>query len=78
MRPLDAAQATRIRALHDVVQRSLSTSIDDKAEAGEVMIAVVATAVSISKQLEMSEDDFFDWVVRVYGWVQIDLKPNQH
>ena len=68
---MDAEQARRIEALHVIVQRAIDGAVDAKAHAYEVMLAILAQAIAVSRQIEIGEDEFFDLVVKMYGWVHV-------
>lgn len=68
---MDAEQGRRIEALHVIVQRALHEAIGPTHHAYEVMLAIVAQAVVVSRQIKMGEDEFFDLVVKMYGAVQV-------
>lgn len=58
--------------LIEVVRKAIEI-IDDKALAHEVVMALVANAVAISKEIGSGEDEFFDMVVRMYGWTHVEI-----
>jgi hypothetical protein len=68
---MDADQARRVEALHVVVQRALHEAIDAKSHAHEVMMAIIAQAIAVSRQIAIGEDEFFDLVVKMYEWVHV-------
>jgi hypothetical protein len=74
---MDAEQARRIEALHVIVQRALHEVIGPNHHAYEVMCAILAQAVAVSRQIKMGEDEFFDLVVKMYGAVHIE-HPERH
>jgi hypothetical protein len=68
---MDAERARRVEALHAVVQRAIHDAIDAKAQAVEVMMAIIAQAIVVSWQIEIGEDQFFDLVVKMYEWTHV-------
>lgn len=69
---MDAAQRESVQALIVIVTKALDVSIADEVPAWDLMVAVLANAVAISKKLDVDENDFFDLVVKVYGWTHLD------
>ena len=69
---MDAAQQKSVQALIVTVTKALDLSIADEVPAWDLMVAVLANAVAISKKLEIDENEFFDLVVKVYGWTHLD------
>jgi hypothetical protein len=67
-----------VRLYLGLISHALKETIDKNARSDEVMLAVLAKAIGISKQLEMGEDEFFDLVVRMYEWTVIESPPAKH
>lgn len=63
---MDAAQIVRVTNLAEVVRKALDVAIEKDATAEDVVLALVANASAISKQIEIDDDRFFDMVVMIY------------
>jgi hypothetical protein len=44
----------------------------DGEPACDVLVALMARSIGLSKQLEIGEDEFFDMVVKMYEWTHIE------
>lgn len=63
---MDAAQLERVGALLPIISDALSKAIGKDVLGCDVMMAFVVHAAAIANSLGISEDEFFDMVVKMY------------
>jgi hypothetical protein len=73
---MDAEQIRRVEALCVAIRAAIDREIDPKTPAHDVVLAMIARAVVMSKLMRIDENEFFDTVVTMYEATSVEFPEN--